>query len=189
MPARSKHANDVVLDARDVRSGAVPSRRQKEKKARYKGVNVGLLGTERINGTGRGAGNVWTEKNLYKMNRTSPDPYVQEREANRRINRKMHDLDLDIRGRNEFAVLKGAKGKKKMEMESSAVFSDDGMSGVLYSFESTESPEAHTTGTLELLVTKAEAKYENNILDKLVKTEYEFVDTSESDSDSEFELV
>lgn len=123
------------------------------------------------------------------MNRNGPDFAHQEREANRRINRKLHDLDLEVRGRDEFAVLKGCKGKSKAQMESSAVFSDDGLAGILYSYESTESPDAHTTGTLELLVEKAEAKYENNVLDKLVKTEYEFVDTSESDSDSEFELI
>lgn len=188
MPSRATHANDVVLEARDVRSGAVPAHRQKEKKVRYKGVNVNLLGTER---PVRGGNAVWHKKNLYQMNRGINQSPFEEKQMTRRINRKGHAIDMEVRSQDEFAVLKaGRNGKKKCtDMESSAVFSDDGVSGVLYSYESAESPESHTGDIIEHLVAQAEAKYENNVLDKLVKTEYEFVDTSESDSDSEFELI
>lgn len=51
----------VELGLKDCRSDAVPALRQKEKKVRYKNVNVALIGTPRVVRDQNQA--MWTEKN------------------------------------------------------------------------------------------------------------------------------
>ena len=54
----------VVPGLKDCRSDAVPVRREKEKKARYRNVNAALIGTVREGVADRNQA-VWTEKNKY----------------------------------------------------------------------------------------------------------------------------
>lgn len=67
---------------------------------------------------------------------------------------------------------------------------DDGtVPGVTYSFDAYSGP-SHGEDTFGALVEQAEIKYENKVFDRLVKTEYEMVETtSDEDSEEEFELI
>jgi len=82
--------------------------------------------------------------------------------------------------------------KAKGEAMASSIHSeaDDGtIPGVAYSFDEYSGP-SYGADILATLVDQAEVKYENKVFDKLVKTEYELVETtSEEDSDQEFELI
>lgn len=54
----------VELGLKDCRSDAVPVRREKEKRVRYRNVNAALIGTTREGVDDRNQA-VWTEKNKY----------------------------------------------------------------------------------------------------------------------------
>lgn len=67
---------------------------------------------------------------------------------------------------------------------------DDGtIPGVTYSYDAYSGP-SHGEDTFGALVEQAEIRYENKVFDRLVKTEYEMVETtSDEDSEEEFELI
>ena len=68
-------------------------------------------------------------------------------------------------------------------------FDDGTVPGLAYSFDAYSGP-SHGEDTFGALVEQAEVRYENKVFDKLVKTEYEMVETtSDEDSEEEFELI
>lgn len=183
----------VVLGLKDCRSDAVPVRREKEKKVRYRNVNAALIGTEREGVADRNQA-FWTEKNKYKMNDVH-GPRTTSKETGHFLAKKASTLRRDWQTPDDYSLGAGKsrKGSKAMRAAmASSVHSeaDDGsIPGVAYSFDEYSGP-SYGTDILATLVDQAEVKYENKVFDTLVKTEYEMVETtSEEDSDEEFELI
>ena len=89
-----------------------------------------------------------------------------------------------------FTPLKSRRSKRHQskKMISSAYGDEDTVAGVDYSFDAYSGP-SQGSDIFGTLVEQAEVKYENKVFDNLVKTEYEMVETSEEDSDEEFELI
>lgn len=184
----------VDLGLKDCRSDAVPVRRQKEKKVRYRNVNAALIGTVRGGVPDRNQA-VWTDKNKYKMNDVH-GPRASSKDTGHYLAKKASTLRRDWQSSDDYTLgaRKSRKGPKKAKRAAmiSSVHSelDDGsIPGVAYSFDEYSGP-SHGADILATLVDQAEVKYENKVFDKLVKTEYEMIETtSEEDSDEEFELI
>lgn len=180
----------VDLGLKDCRSDAVPVRREKEKRVRYRHVNPALIGTERTVADRNQA--VWTEKNKYKMRDASRST---RRDIENFAAKKASTFRRDWHTPDDYTLSvgkaqKGSKAKLAAMISSGHSEIDDGtIPGVEYSFDHYSGP-SHGIDTLATLVDQAEVKYENKVFDKLVKTEYEMIDTtSEEDSDEEFELI
>jgi len=178
------------LGIKDCRSDAVPVRREKEKKTRYRNVNAALIGTPR-EGVAERNQVVWTEKNKYKMNdmhgfRNS------RRDTEHHLAKKAATLRRDWQTSDDFVMGAGKrlKGERSKRAITSSVDLDDGtVLGVAYSFDAYSGP-SHGEGIFGTLVSQAEVKYENKVFDNLIRTEYEMVETtSEEESDEEFELI
>ncbi|RPB23473.1 hypothetical protein L211DRAFT_270163 [Terfezia boudieri ATCC MYA-4762] len=183
----------VVLGLKDCRSDAVPVRREKEKKVRYRNVNAALIGTVREGVADRNQA-VWTEKNKYKMNDVH-GPRTTSKEIGQLLAKKASTLRRDWQTSEDYSLRSGKSRKgskaKRVAMISSihSEVDDDAIPGVAYSFDEYSGP-SYGTDILATLVDQAEIKYENKVFDKLVKAEYEMVETtSEEDSDEEFELI
>lgn len=182
----------VVLGLKDCRSDAVPVRREKEKKVRYRNVNAALIGTEREGVSDRNQA-FWTEKNKYKMNDVH-GPRATSKETGHFLAKKASTLRRDWQIPDDYSLgagksRKGSKAKRATMASSVHSEVDDGsVPGVAYSFD--EYGPSYGTDTLATLVDQAKVKYENKAFDHLVKTEYDMVETtSEEDTDEEFELI
>lgn len=183
----------VDLGLKDCRSDAIPSRREKEKKVRYRNVKPDLIGTERSGVTDRNQG-IWTEKNKYKMNEIYKPTRDTRHETSFHMAKKASTFRRDWQGPEDYTpstkTRKGQRSKRSAMINSVHSELDDGtIPGVAYSFDAYSGP-SYGANIFAHLVDQAEVKYENQVFDKFVKTEYEMVETtSEEDSDEEFELI
>jgi len=183
----------VDLGLKDCRSDAVPSRREKEKKVRYRNVKPDLIGTERFVRDRNQA--VWTEKNKYKMSEIYKPSRDTRHETGFHMAKKASTFRRDWQTPEDYTLSsaktrKGQRSKHRAMISSvNSEFDDGAIPGVAYSFDAYSGP-SYGTNIFATLVDQAEVKYENKVFDKFVKTEYEMIETtSEEDSDEEFELI
>jgi len=122
-------------------------------------------------------------------------PRTTTKETGHFLAKKASTLRRDWQTSDDYSLgsgkpQKGSKAKRAAMISSVHSEVDDGaIPGVAYSFDEYSGP-SYGADILATLVDQAEVKYENKVFDKLVKTEYEMIETtSEEDSDEEFELI
>ncbi|KAF8473160.1 hypothetical protein BDZ91DRAFT_390811 [Kalaharituber pfeilii] len=173
----------MLPELKDVRSDAVPSRREKERKVRYRHADPELIGTPRPHSDKNQA--VWTHKNLYRMN-DFPDRSFGPKRANQLSKKKA--LGFHYATADDYVLPQAPrKGGRSVSKVMTSSIDDDTLPGITYSYDyNGPSVGADVFGTL---VEQAEIKYENKVFDKLIKTEYEMIETSEEESEEEFEII
>ncbi|KAH8154182.1 uncharacterized protein LAJ45_01950 [Morchella importuna] len=184
--------NSIVQSTGDLRSAAVEQRRSKERRVKYRNVNVALLGQPQNPFTNKKLGApCWNDKNKFKMTR---DPSLvkvchccqcrgwnTKELAKKRAARKLY-FDDEICTARTNPLSPSAALEDRWEDSSS---DNDSIAGIAYSYD--QSGPRAGTDTLSYAVTEAVKKFEHKELTTLIKNEYEVVDYE--DSDEEFELV
>ncbi|RPA96507.1 hypothetical protein L873DRAFT_1791656 [Choiromyces venosus 120613-1] len=176
----------------DLRGPAVERQRGKERRIKYRNVNVALLGRPKslFSTDETKPAPVWNDRNKFRMPRTDMRNchcqgcrgwYAREQNKKRAIE-KLH-WDDEICTARQYPLSPSAEEREYLWDDSS---SDSGsIEGVAYSYDR-PGPSAGAD-ILNYAMTEAIKKFENKELATLIKNEYEVVDSS--DSDEEFELV
>ncbi|CAZ80108.1 unnamed protein product [Tuber melanosporum] len=176
----------------DLRGPAVERQRGKERRIKYRNVNMALLGQPKTlfwpDGTKPAP--VWNDRNKFRMpQQDSRSCHChgcrswRAREQNKKKAVEKLHWDDEICTARQYPLSPSAEEREYLWDDSS---SDSGsIEGVAYSFDR---PGPSTgTDTLSYAVTEAVKKFENKELATLIKNEYEVIDASDSDED--FELV
>ncbi|PWW75508.1 hypothetical protein C7212DRAFT_352385 [Tuber magnatum] len=176
----------------DLRGPAVERQRGKERRIKYRNVNMALLGQPKDPywpGEPK-PGAVWNDRNKFRMPRQDFGnchchrcrSWCAREQNKKKANEKLH-WDDEICTARQYLLSPSAEEREYLWDDSS---SDSGsIEGVAYSLDR-PGPSAGTD-TLSYAVTEAVKKFENKELATLIKNEYEIVDSSDSDED--FELV
>jgi len=178
--------------AADLRGPAVERQRIKERRIKYRNVNVALLGRPKdlFWPDETKPAPVWNDRNKFQMPRLDSRNchcngcrgWYARNQNKRKAAEKLH-WDDEICTARQYPLSPSAEERGDLWDDSS---SDSGsIEGVAYSFDR-RGPSAGTE-TLSYAVTEAVKKFENKELATLIKNEYEVVDSSDSDED--FEMI
>ncbi|KAK6341690.1 hypothetical protein TWF696_008758 [Orbilia brochopaga] len=201
MAALADSINSIVPATADLRKASVDQHRAKNRKMRYRNVNVNLLG-QPINQFAADASSSaspncqrWNDRNKFKM----PNPNAQggdhcrctycrafRWESNTRSKaRSQRNGDYWDNDKPLVDALDGATDPFDRDN-----IHRDGIDGVLYSYDRPTGP-SHGSQILTQALNVAIDKMEKKQLDLLIKNEYDVVDSEESASseDDEYEFV
>ncbi|EPS38096.1 hypothetical protein H072_8177 [Dactylellina haptotyla CBS 200.50] len=192
MATLTNSVNSIVPATADLRKASVEQHRAKNRKMRYRNVNVTLLGQpiDVVNPFSDAPCKRWNDRNKFKM----PNPNTSggdscqcsscrswRYEASNRNKARLHRVwDEDARGDNTYFY---------DALEQDNIYRD-GVDGVLYSYDRPTGPN-HGSQILTQALDIAIDKMERKQLEQLVKNEYDIVysDESASSEDDEYEFV
>ncbi|KAK6357860.1 hypothetical protein TWF730_007217 [Orbilia blumenaviensis] len=187
MASITDSVNSIVPSTADLRKASVEQHRAKNRKVRYRNVNVNLLNRPMEPGAMGSDCKRWNERNMFKM--PNPDTFggrccqCQSCRSDRWVSNNRCKTRLQ-RGWYHDTV-----DNVDDSYDQDNVYRD-GVDGVLYSYDRPTGP-SHGSQVLSQALNIAIDKMERKQLDLLIKNEYDVVDSEESASseDDEYEFV
>ncbi|KAJ6262856.1 hypothetical protein Dda_1413 [Drechslerella dactyloides] len=192
MASLADSINSIVPATADLRKASVDQHRAKNRKMRYRNVNVNLLGQPIYGHPPVPECQRWNDRNKFKM----PDPNAQSCGDNCRCpfcRGYRWESSSRSKARSARAAANWDNDNPLVDSldasEQDNIFRD-GVDGVLYSYDRPTGP-SHGSQILAQALNVAIDKLEKKQLDILIKNEYDIVDSEESASseDDEYEFV
>jgi len=182
--------NGIVPATADFRKASIDQHRAKNRKMRYRNVNVALLGqpvNELQSMNGNSNCKLWSDRNKFKM----PNPNAQGGAFCQCSSCRNYRWEANSRSK--------ARSQRYWDHDAADIIEDaieqdnlyrDGVDGVLYSYDRPTGP-SHGSQILTHALNMAIDKMETKQLEQLLKNEYDIVDSEESASseDDDYEFI